>query len=213
MKKTILFDWDGTLARTLEVWLETFRDAYSSVGVDLTDKQIGAQFGNWNAPSELGVVEEDVPAYTKELEKVHARLDSVTLYDGAYEVLSRLKSSGHKLALVSTSARKVIDIPLHNNGLQDMFDVVISAEDTAKHKPDPEPLLLAVDRLESAIERTVFVGDSDKDVGACKNAQMQLALFTPESHQIFYDIDALTSDAAVSSSFSEWAEFPFDLVQ
>jgi pyrophosphatase PpaX len=71
---------------------------------------------------------------------------------------------------------------LSNNKLENTFDVIVSADDTDKHKPDPAPLFIAIKRLDSKIENVVFVGDSDKDTGAAQNAKVPLFLFLPQQH-------------------------------
>ncbi len=91
-----------------------------------------------------------------------------------------------------------------------MFDVIISAGDTDKHKPDPTPLFIAIERLDSKIENTIFVGDSDKDTGAAHNANIPLFLFTPQEHNLYYDLKTLKSEPAVIASFDAWEDFPID---
>ena len=206
---TILFDWDGTLAQTLEVWLKTFKKAYASVGITLTDSQIGAQFGNLQAHKELGVKPEDEARYHQQLEGVYDKLNSVSLYEGAQNVLLQLRADGYKLGLVSTSNHRMILTALKKNGIEALFDVIVTAEDTVKHKPNPEPLFTALSRLESEAARTIFVGDSDKDTGAAINAGMNMLLFCPESHRIYYDLQALRESPSVIESFKSWTDFPF----
>lgn len=207
---TILFDWDGTLAETLEVWLQTFKESYASVGLNLEDKQIGSQFGNWSAHIELGVKPEDEDVYKQHLEVAYERLDAVQLYDGALAVLTALKEQGYKIGLVSTSNRRMINAALANNRLENIFDLTLAAEDTVKHKPDPEPLFTAIARLGSTVSETIFVGDSDKDTGSATNAGMELFLFVPESHNIYYDLEKLKQEYSVASAFTDWRDFPFE---
>ena len=207
---TILFDWDGTLAQTLEVWLDTFREAYSSVGVNLTDKQIGGQFGSWTMYKELGVTPEKEAAYLQHLETIYDKLAETALYPEVAKVLKKLKAEGYKLGLVSASNLKMLMLALKNNQLEDFFDVIISADDTPKHKPDPEPLYMAIRALDSDSNSTIFVGDSDKDTGAAENAQLPLLLFTPKKHDIFYDLEELKTTKCVWASFKDWSDFPFD---
>ncbi len=52
----------------------------------------------------------------------------------------------------------------------DYFDVIISADDTDKHKPDPTPALMALKKLGGTPKETIFVGDSPFDVLCGKNA-------------------------------------------
>lgn len=210
MKKinTILFDWDGTLAQTLEVWLQTFKEAYAKVGISPTDKEISSRFGKWDAYIELGVEPKDVETYNQHLETVYEKLEEVELYPGAEGILSELKKRGYKLGLVSTSTSKMLASALSNNKVEHMFDVIVSADDTDKHKPDPTPLFIAIERLGSKVENTLFVGDSDKDTGAARNANVPLFLFTPKQHDLYYDLSDLKSGAAVKASFDTWGNFP-----
>jgi pyrophosphatase PpaX len=207
---TILFDWDGTLAQTLEVWLKTFKEAYAKVDVHPTDKDISSRFGKWDAYKDLGVKPKDVDAYNKHLEVVYERLEKVELYPGAKTVLQQLKKEGYKLGLVSTSTLKMLTTALANDDVENLFDVIVSADDTDKHKPDPTPLYIALERLGSKIENAVFVGDSDKDTGAAHNAKVPLLLFAPSQHDLFYDLKTLKDEQSVLVSFDSWKNFPFE---
>ncbi len=206
---TILFDWDGTLAQTLEVWLQTFKEAYAKVGVHPSDKDISSKFGKWDAYIELGVDPKDFETYNQHLEVVYERLEKVELYPGAKAVLQQLKKDGYKIGLVSTSTTKMLNAALKNHGIGQLFDVVVSADDTEKHKPDPTPIYIALEKVGSSKENAVFVGDSDKDTGAAHTAEIPLLLFAPKQHKLFYDLESLRAEPAVTTSFSSWNDFPF----
>jgi pyrophosphatase PpaX len=55
-------------------------------------------------------------------------------------------------------------------GLREYFDTVVTASDTDAHKPSPEPIVLALERLGATPERAVYVGDAPVDVAAGKAA-------------------------------------------
>ena len=209
---TILFDWDGTLAQTLEIWLKTFKEAYAKVGVHPSDKDISSKFGKWDAYIDLGVDPKDFETYNKHLEVVYERLETVELYPGAKELLQELKKDGYKLGLVSTSTAKMLTTALKNHNVEHLFDVIVSADDTDKHKPDPTPIYIALDRLGSDKECAVFVGDSDKDTGAAHNAGVPLLLFAPIQHELFYDLESLKSEPSVVANFSSWSDFPISRI-
>ena len=205
---TILFDWDGTLAQTLEIWLQTLKEAYAKANVYPEDKDISSRFGNWDAYIELGVEPKNIDLYNQHLETVYDKLEKVKLYPGAKDVLEHLKKQGYRLGIVSTSTSAMLATALKNSKVEQLFDVVISADDTDKHKPDPTPLFMAIEQLGSKVESTMFVGDSDKDTGAAHNANIPLLLFAPQHHDLFYDLDSLKSESAVRASFDTWDEFP-----
>ena len=141
---------------------------------------------------------------------VYERLEKVELYPFARDTLEKLKEDGYKLGLVSTSTSKMLSAALKNNSIEHLFDVIISADDTDKHKPDPTPLFIALEHLGSKAEDAIFVGDSDKDTGAASNAKIPLILFSPIQHNLYYDLNALKSEASVTDNFSTWKDFPFD---
>jgi pyrophosphatase PpaX len=85
-------------------------------------------------------------------------------------VLARLRAEGRRLGVVTAKRRRTVDLAFRVLGLGRWFDAVVTAEDTVRHKPDPEPVLLALERLASAASDAAFVGDSPFDVGAGKAA-------------------------------------------
>lgn len=208
---TILFDWDGTLAQTLEVWLKTFKEAFALFDIHPEDREITSRFGNWQIDTELGVASEDRKTFKDYiLSHVPERLEKVELYPGAKEVLRRLHSEGMQLGLVSTSERAMINAALSNSHVAELFDVIVAAEDTVRHKPDPAPIYKALELLNVDRETAIFVGDSDKDTGAASGAEMPLLLFAPNSHDIYYDLEALLSEPSVKTAFTHWNNFPFE---
>ncbi len=210
--EAILFDWDGTLAQTLEVWLKTFKQAFAALNIYPTDAEIGSRFGNLNIHSELGVTPESEKIFYQHIEVVYDRLKNVPLYDGALSVLQELKDNDLKLGLVSTSNRKMLEAAFKNNKINHLFDVTVTEEDSVKHKPNPEPLFIALDKLGVEPKNALFVGDSIKDTGAAKNAGMDLLLFAPKSHEIYYDLNRLRNEPSVIEVFEVWQNFPFNSV-
>ena len=92
------------------------------------------------------------------------------LYPGVQEGLDALYAEGLRLACV-TNKRAELALPLLETiGIGGYFDAVIGGECTANHKPAPDALLLAAERLGVDIDRGLMVGDSMNDVGAARNA-------------------------------------------
>ncbi len=187
-----LLDWDGNLAKTLDIWLEACRAAYERNGLRLTDGEIAASFG---AVTEYltrwGV--KDIASTIDEMDKLaKQKLPDVALYPDALEVLEGLKAANKKMALITTSIHENIEHLLEKHHVNDFFDVVIAGDDVQHHKPHPESLEMALDHLGVQDKKlAVMVGDSDKDLGAATNAGIDSILFYPPEHQKFYDIDAL----------------------
>ncbi len=194
MQKTyeyILFDWDGCLAKTLDVVLDAYKTVFAEYGIYPEDKTITSEvFGDWNGPTKLGVT--DIDAYTKKwLDILDEYYPQVKLYEGAKETLLALKKRNKKLALVTTGKIATVKPALVNNNVLDIFDLILSAEDVKKHKPDPEIIETAIARLQGNTESTIIIGDSKSDLGAAKNAGIDSILFYPEHNHKFYDLDTL----------------------
>lgn len=189
-----LFDWDGTLGRTLEIWLEVMHAQFRRYGImGLADNEVVKSFGRLSyTDKDFGLPSDKLAAFMEDVQQdASKRALDVSLYPGAVEVLDRIKNSGAKLGLITTNWREAIDVMLQNHQLQSMFDVVVSGDDVAVHKPDPEGILAALRSLGVPKEQAVMIGDSDKDLGAARNAGIDSILFYPPSHQLFYDLEEL----------------------
>jgi pyrophosphatase PpaX len=195
MKKyqTILFDWDGCLAKTLEIWLEAYSETFSSFNIQIDYQTIASQvFGDWKGAEKQGV--EDLQGFNDFLRsKVNQELKKVDLYEGAKELLVELYDQGKELALLSTSVKKFIEPALKRHGIYEVFDLILDGNEVENHKPDPEVILKAMKFLEAEQNSTIVIGDSKSDLGAAQAAEIDSMLFYPESHKIIYDKESLLS--------------------
>lgn len=187
----ILLDWDGNLAKTLDIWLIIKRETLARRGIHLSDHEIAESFG---APREYfgkwGV--SDIDDALQEMDAIaKQRLPSVELYPDALTVLDELKQCGKQMALITTSLRDNVQHILERYDILHYFDVIIANEDTKKHKPDPEPLEKALRELGGTKDKAVMIGDSDKDLGAGLNAGIDTVLFYPPEHKKFHNLDKL----------------------
>ncbi|MFC5558675.1 pyrophosphatase PpaX [Ureibacillus thermophilus] len=176
--KALLFDFDGTLLNTNELIIRTFmhvlndrfpgqyspQDCIKFIGPSLkeTFEQI--------APNE---VDELIAKYRQWNHAYHDQY--VKEFDGVNETLEQLKRQGHKLAIVSTKKRETIERGLKFMKAEQYFDFWIGLEDVRKVKPDPEPVLLALERLKMRKEDALMIGDNYHDILAGKNAGVKTA--------------------------------------
>lgn len=185
-----LFDWDGTLAKTLDVWLTLKRSILATYGLQAADKDIAFKmFGRVRAGAlELGLPSEKVDNFVADLsEAAPARLEGAVLYADVREMLNTLKDRNKKLALITSSHKEIVDIVITQHGLLELFDIVITADDTKNHKPDPEGILFVLKNLGVEKSKALMLGDSDKDLEAATNAGVDSLLFYPKGHEVFYD--------------------------
>ena len=170
---TVLFDLDGTLIDSGEIILSSFRHATRTVlAREIPDEVLAASVGGSNIYEQMRAFDEDradelVRVYREHNEPLH---DDLVAFEGIECILERFKDEGRQLGIVTAKRRKTVDLAFAILPLERFFDAVVTAEQTAHHKPHPEPVLTALERLGSTPEETAFVGDSPFDMGAGKAA-------------------------------------------
>ena len=178
MTKALLFDFDGTLLDTNELIIQTFmhvlnkrfpgqyepKDCVKFIGPSL------AETFNEIAPNEA---EELIKEY-REWNHIHHD-ELVKEYEGVVETLEKLKEMGLRLVIVSTKRRETIARGLDIMGAAYLFEFVIGIDDVTHVKPDPEPILLAIEKLGVAKEDAIMIGDNSHDILGGKNAGVRTA--------------------------------------
>jgi len=181
MVKAVIFDWDGTLADTKEAVVRSFQKVLVEAGCVVSDEFIERRVGVGTKKTLEEVLEEcDVRFDDEMLEnlagekiRIQANLtEIVSLFDGAIELLENLQGR-IKIALATMSSRKVVAKLLSEKRIGGYFDVVISADEIFKPKPDPEVFLVSATKLGVKPEDCVVVEDSVFGVRAAKAAEMK----------------------------------------
>lgn len=96
--------------------------------------------------------------------------DNTKVYPGVRELLEMLRGSGVKLALVTTKHQTQAEFTLAGSGLAGYFDCVHGWLEGRKHKPDPEPILIALRDLGVQPADAIMIGDSELDIQSAKAA-------------------------------------------
>jgi len=178
--KAVIFDWDGTVADTRKTVMESFRRVLSEAGCTISDEFIERRIGVGtrkimeDALRECGV-DFDEEALERLIErKVEYQAEmtgAVDLFDGVVELLDALYGRV-KIALATMGLRKVIDKLLSEKSIRRYFDVVVTADEAQKPKPNPEIFLQAARRMKVRSEECLVVEDSIFGVKAAKAAGM-----------------------------------------
>jgi pyrophosphatase PpaX len=205
-----LFDWDGTIVRTIEAWIEVVRQAFADYDItDVSDDKIVESLGKLKpVATELGLSGERLNDFMGHTEKLsHQAIPNADLYEGALTTLEHLKNSHKKLGLITSSWQTTLTLLLEKHDLAGLFDVVISGDDVERTKPDPEGINKALATLGVEKDDAVMIGDTEHDMHAAKNAGIDAILFYPPSHQLFYDLTVLTghNPAKVIAGWEELA--------
>lgn len=180
----ILFDLDGTLADSISLIMRCYRHTMlvhlgyeppdelwrRGIGTPL-DVQLAA-FARTD--SERIAMRETYRAFQH---TIHDRL--VRPYPGVVDGLAALGRRGLRMAVVTSKGREMAERTMRVCGLDRLFHAVITADDVSRGKPDPEPVLKALDRLASReARRVLFLGDAPMDVEAGRAAGVRTAAAT-----------------------------------
>jgi len=98
--------------------------------------------------------------------------DLLEEYSGAEELVTELVGSGATIGVVTSKRHVSATNTLRAAGLDGHLPLLVAMEDTAVHKPNPEPLLLALQRLGVRAAECVYIGDAVVDVLAARAAGM-----------------------------------------
>lgn len=174
----ILFDLDGTLVDSVELTVTCFTHACRThLGTAPSRAWIASTMGR----PLVEALEEAAPgrsaallaAYQAHFDVHHDRL--MRPYPAALALAHALHERGFPLGVVTSKRRAGAMRALDLYGLTPLLDVIITPEDTLRHKPSPDPLLEAARRLGLPPARVLYVGDSTHDLRAARAAGMPAA--------------------------------------
>jgi len=169
----VLFDVDGTLLDSTEFVVNALRHALQTHGLPVPSASAVARImGPPLAECYQRVAPGHDPAPLiathRAWQREHVHL--IQAYPGAADALRRLRAAGVRLAAVTARSRVSSLGTLDSAGLASLLEFTISAEDTARPKPYPDPLHLALDRLGVSPPRAAMVGDTVTDIEAGRAA-------------------------------------------
>jgi pyrophosphatase PpaX len=170
----VLFDLDGTLIDSGAIIVASMRHAATTVlGREIPEEQLKAAVGGPGLIAQMRALDESrvdelVDAYRAHNEPLHADLEPCA---GIEDALRALRDEGRRMGIVTAKRHATVRLAFEVlPQLEEFFEVVIGADDTERHKPHPDPILAALDRLGARPEDTAYVGDSPFDVAAAKAA-------------------------------------------
>jgi pyrophosphatase PpaX len=172
----VLFDLDGTLIDSGPIIMASMRHASVTVlGREPDEEKVRAAIGGPGLIAQMREldperVDELVETYRAHNEPLHSTLEA---FDGMLELLPRLRALGHRLGIVTAKRVRTVELAFDRFPiLRETTEVLVGAEDTLRHKPDPDPLLEALRRMGGEPRHAAYVGDSPFDIRAGKAAGM-----------------------------------------
>ncbi len=190
MFDTVIFDFDGTLANTNQMILNSFRHIYSIFRKEECDERyVMSTFGE---PLALTISRDFCQFDFDEVMECYRDYQrdrfnqEVTLYESVEETLKYLSDRNIKMGIATSRLRYSTMAALENLKIEKHFDAVTAADDVEKHKPDKEPLVKTMEALGSTPEKTLYVGDSRFDMECAISAGVTPALagWQHDSHEL-----------------------------
>ena len=176
--RALIFDCDGTLADTMPIHYEAWKQILPPLGIAFGEGRFYSLGGMPTAKiirllsAETGIAVGDVDALVLRKEKIFlSMLHAVEPLAGIVGIAERFRGK-LPMAVASGGYRSVVTKTLAAIGILDWFDALVCAEDTPKHKPEPDVFLEAARRLGALPETCVVFEDTDIGLEAASRAGM-----------------------------------------
>ena len=173
--RLVVFDWDGTLADSAAIIVEAIQRACADVGVPVPDDAAARYvigLGLHDALRHVAptLAEKDYPQLSARYRAHYLGRDpEIPLFAGALQLLESLNARGHLIAVATGKSRRGLDRALDQAGIGHHF-IATRCADEGLPKPDPDMLLHLMERLGSAPDETLMIGDTTHDLLLASNA-------------------------------------------
>ena len=177
---TFIFDFDGTIADTNDIILQSWQHTYRTLtGKEENPDVIQSRYGEPLRESMEQAFPDVDPYEAMELYRNYqAEIfeDCVTEFPHVTKVLKELKAAGKQLVILTSRQRDFTMRGLDKMGVTELFDAIITCDETDAHKPDPEPMYRALKASGASEEESVMIGDSRFDIMCAHRAGVKGAL-------------------------------------
>lgn len=177
----VIFDLNGTILSDEDLYAEAFREVLTSLGATVGDsvnhtKGIGVK-ENWPILLEkYGVKTSKTPeVLALETQKAYLKhLDKDLVRNGFDEFVEGLKESGIQVTLATSNTWEVASEILEKQGLQDIFEIITTADEVAFNKPDPDLFIVTAEKLGVDRNLCLVIEDAASGVTAAHRAGMKV---------------------------------------
>lgn len=198
----IIFDMDGVLADTGPIHFESWVNLGKRIGIEFTKEFFNQTFGQQSSEITRKLVgleadEELIEewAYFKEKNYREIVSDKLVPLPGVMEILADLKSKGFKLAVGSSGPSENVDLLLTCLKIKNYFDVIITAAEVKKGKPEPDVFLITAKALNINPENCIVIEDAPVGIEAAKRAGMiSIALTTTHNKEELHNAHLIIKD-------------------
>lgn len=168
MIKAILFDLDGTLIDSTDLILFSFNHVLKTyLNKEVPEQEIRSLFGrplHYQMALFGGEDRADELVARYREHNLASHEEHLKPIEGVKETLEALKKKGYLLGIVTSKKEDSARLGMKICQIEDYFDVFVFSDDVTIHKPEPQPVLYALEKLNIKPEEAVYVGDSTYDM-------------------------------------------------
>lgn len=177
--KHVIFDLDGTLIDTQEAILQTWQFTLKEYQYDYSLEELKVVLGI-TAHKALEILHVAVNENFEDRWSKNYRTiaDKMTFFDGVKEMLISLRQRGYSLGIITSRSRKEYNDFFRTFTLEALFDLILCADDTRKHKPDPEPIYKYAELSKVGLGLCLYIGDMPTDIECANRAGIASGLVT-----------------------------------
>jgi pyrophosphatase PpaX len=207
--RAVLFDFDGTLAPSLPLWIKSFQLALSGYRIELSEQEVLQRcfFRDWNEVAD----EFKLPSGAEFQARVDTHLQQVfltaELFPLARPLVEHCRAHDLQTALVTSSPRNIVKGVFDRLELHALFDFTICGDEVQNYKPHPEPVATTLIALKREAHEAIMIGDSHADILSGKAAGTRTALYLPNDHHRFHSTEKLRATEP-DHVFEDHAELP-----
>lgn len=214
----IIFDMDGILIDSENLWQQTERAIFGELGFELSDELLVQTRGlrteemvaHWSARFPLDGVEPAALMEDYDQRMVETMKREVPLMEGARELIGFFRELGLPVALATCSTHAHIDAVMERHNLRDSFDLLVSAAKNMQGKPHPEVYLYTAEKLQVDPTSCLAFEDSFFGVVSAKAARMRVVAMPDHSE---YDQERFGAADLKIRSLTEFTPETFEKLQ
>lgn len=177
MTKKLIFDVDGTIIDTEAVILKSLQQTLKEEGQNYSLNELKFSFG---IPGKITLEQLNISdtdrVFQNWINNGFKFAEEVNIFEGVEPTLQTLDDKDIRMSVVTSKDRQGVNDEFKPFNLTSYFEHIISADDTTKHKPHPDLLLLCLDKMEIDSKDAIYVGDAIYDLQTAKEAGVDFAL-------------------------------------
>lgn len=178
MYKCLIFDIDGTIIDTEKAVISSLQKLLKvETGIDYPADELSFVLG---IPGSVSLKQLNITDTEKACEKWNNYMkefyNDIRVFPDLEEIIKRLHDLKIKTGIVTSKTKQELIDDFNPFGLHEYFDYIVCADDTNKHKPDPEPILKCLELGRISPAEAVYIGDTSYDMQCAQSAGVDFAL-------------------------------------